>query len=135
MRNRLVPVPERVTAFLQATPAGREALPEAIRGWMKATLGEAPPVDAWDGADLPPHLVVNVRVVDAAGKELGSGRDLAALRAQLGEAAQMTFAATGQRLRAEGTAQLGRRRPAGVADARPQGPARDRLPGAGRRRG
>ena len=26
---------------------------------------------------MPPHLAVNVRVVDAAGKELGMGRDLA----------------------------------------------------------
>jgi ATP-dependent helicase HrpA len=102
LRNRLVPVPDRVTAFLQATPAGREPLPEAIRGWMKATLGDAPPVEAWDGADLPPYLVVNVRVVDAAGKELGSGRDLAALRAQLGEAAQMTFAATGSAFERKG---------------------------------
>jgi ATP-dependent helicase HrpA len=95
LRNRLVPVPERVTAFLEATPAGREPLPQAIRGWLKAALGEAPPVDAWDGLELPAHLAVLVRVVDAADKELGSGRDLAALRAQLGEAAQMTFAAGG----------------------------------------
>jgi ATP-dependent helicase HrpA len=38
---------------------------------------------------------MNVRVVDAAGAELASGRDLAALRSQLGQAAQMTFAAAG----------------------------------------
>jgi len=36
-----------------------------------------------------------VRVVDAGGSELATGRDLAALRAQLGEAAQMSFAASG----------------------------------------
>ncbi|HEX4885803.1 MAG TPA: ATP-dependent RNA helicase HrpA [Casimicrobiaceae bacterium] len=95
LRNRLVPVPDRVTAFLEATPAGREPLADAIRGWMKATLGESPPVDAWDGLALPPHLAINVRVIDAAGRELGSGRDLAALRGQLGQAAQMTFAAGG----------------------------------------
>jgi len=95
LRNRLVPVPERVTAFLEATPAGREPLPEAIRGWMKATLGDAPAADAWDGLELPAHLAILVRVVDAADRELAAGRDLAALRAQLGEAAQMTFAASG----------------------------------------
>jgi ATP-dependent helicase HrpA len=44
---------------------------------------------------LPSHLVCNVRVVDAAGVELASGRDLPALRAQLGEAAQLSFAQVG----------------------------------------
>jgi ATP-dependent helicase HrpA len=94
-RNRLVPLPEHVTAFLEEVPPGHERLAEAIRGWLKKRLGDAPPADAWDGAAMPPHLAMNVRVVDAAASELASGRDLAALRAQLGEAAQMTFAAAG----------------------------------------
>jgi len=38
-----------------------------------------------------------LRVVDAGGAELAMGRDLAALRAQLGEAAQLSFAASGAR--------------------------------------
>ena len=42
--------------------------------------------------ELPPHLLVNVVVVDESGPELASGRTLAALRAQLGEAAQLSFA-------------------------------------------
>ncbi|MEP7329133.1 MAG: DUF3418 domain-containing protein, partial [Betaproteobacteria bacterium] len=41
---------------------------------------------------LPPHLQVHVVVVDAAGQELAAGRDLAALRTQLGQAAQLSFA-------------------------------------------
>jgi ATP-dependent helicase HrpA len=45
----------------------------------------------WDNIDLPQHLRMNFRVVDEAGRELASGRDLAALRTQLGEAAQLTF--------------------------------------------
>ncbi|GIK87872.1 MAG: ATP-dependent helicase [Betaproteobacteria bacterium] len=94
-RNRLVPLAERVTAFLEAAPQGREPLPEAIRAWLASTLGDAPPVDAWDDARLPEHLAMNVAVVDAAGQELASGRDLAALRARLGEAAQLSFAAGG----------------------------------------
>jgi ATP-dependent helicase HrpA len=35
-----------------------------------------------------------VRVIDAAGKELGAGRDLRALKGQFGEAAQLTFSAS-----------------------------------------
>jgi ATP-dependent helicase HrpA len=37
---------------------------------------------------------MNFRVVDEAGRELAAGRDLAALRTQLGQAAQLTFATT-----------------------------------------
>jgi len=38
---------------------------------------------------------MNFRVVDEAGRELAAGRDLAALKAQLGQAAQLTFADAG----------------------------------------
>ena len=95
LRNRLVPVPEAVTAFLEATVAGAEPLPDAIRGYLRARLGEALPVDAWDAIELPAHLQMNFRVVDAAGCELGSGRDLGRLRAELGEAAQLSFQEAG----------------------------------------
>ncbi len=94
-RNRLIPLPEFVTSFLEHATPGEVPLSEAIRGWLKQRLNDTPPPDVWDPVSMPAHLAINVRVVDAAGKELGLGRDLARLRAQLGEAAQMTFAATG----------------------------------------
>jgi ATP-dependent helicase HrpA len=95
LRNRLIPLPEHVTAFLEATPAGRAPLPEALRDWLKARLPDAPSPEAWNEASLPPHLLLNLQVIDAAGKVLATGRSLPALRAQLGEAAQMSFAAAG----------------------------------------
>ena len=94
-RNRLIPLHEVVTAFLVDTPPNAEPLPEAIRGWIRQRLGDAPPADAWETQALPPHLLVNIRVVDASGRELGLDRDLGKLRQRLGEAAQMTFAASG----------------------------------------
>jgi ATP-dependent helicase HrpA len=94
-RHRLVPLAPQVTAFLERAAPGREALPDAIRAWLRDTLGEAPPANAWDATPLPDHLAVNVVVVDADGKELGAGRDLAALRERLGEAAKASFAASG----------------------------------------
>ncbi|HQR11924.1 MAG TPA: ATP-dependent RNA helicase HrpA [Casimicrobiaceae bacterium] len=103
-RNRLIPLPEVVTAFLESSFGSNAAsspahpvtpLPQALRGYLRERLGESPPVDVWDGVDMPAHLIVNVRVVDAAGGELAMGRDLAQLRGQLGEAAQMSFAAGG----------------------------------------
>ena len=48
--------------------------------------------DAWDEAKVPAHLLMNYRIVDDAGRELATGRDLEALKAQLGQAAQLTFA-------------------------------------------
>ncbi len=41
-RNRLIPLPEVVTAFLTATPPADASLPEAIRAYLKIRLGEAP---------------------------------------------------------------------------------------------
>ncbi len=98
-RNRVTPAAEVVTAFLEASERDTQAagidLADALRAFLRTRLGELPPADVWDGAEPPAHLRVNVRVVDASGKELGQGRDLALLRAQLGEAAQLSFASAG----------------------------------------
>jgi ATP-dependent helicase HrpA len=101
-RNRLVPLPDAVTAVLDAVPFGAGALTDALASFVKARTGEAVAMSAWDSTLLPPHLVCSLRVVDAAGRELASGRDLAALRAQLGEAAQLSFAQAGPPLERRG---------------------------------
>ncbi len=102
LRNRLVPLPDAVTAFLEAVPFARGPLPDALRDYLKARLGEAPPASTWDGMAVPPHLLCSLRVVDAAGKELAVGRDPDALRAQLGEAAKLSFAHAGPALERRG---------------------------------
>ena len=94
-RNRLIPLAEVVTAFLEAATDTGVPLPDALRAWLRVRLGDAPAPEVIDGIELPPFLHINVLVVDAAGKELAEGRDLAVLRTQLGEAAQMTFAGSG----------------------------------------
>ncbi len=94
-RSRLVPVPEAVTAFLEATEAGVLPLEDAIRAHLRTRLGMDLGADAWAALELPAHLRMNFVVVDAAGRELGSGRDLAELRAALGEAAQLSFQEAG----------------------------------------
>ncbi len=96
-RNRLTPVPEVVTAFLDVVAARAEPetrpIDEALRAFCTARLADALPANVWDAAPVPAHLQMNVRVVDGAGAELAQGRDLAQLRVQLGEAAQLSFAA------------------------------------------
>ncbi|MEP6656560.1 MAG: ATP-dependent RNA helicase HrpA [Betaproteobacteria bacterium] len=97
-RNRLVPLPEVVTAFLEQEPDFDILLTDALREFIRKRLGDAPPRDAWEALVLPPHLAINIQVVDAAGKELAQGRDLSALRAQLGEAAALSFVEEGPAL-------------------------------------
>jgi ATP-dependent helicase HrpA len=100
-RNRLLPVPEVVTAFLEQHQDLRP-LRTALRAFVANRLGAPLPPEAWESDMPPPHLRFNVRVVDAAGQELAAGRDLSALRAQLGDAAQLDFAAAGPALERKG---------------------------------
>jgi ATP-dependent helicase HrpA len=97
-RRHLVPPTQHVTAFLEAGDPGTGnraagSLTAAVARYAHRASGEPVPADTWDGIKLPAHLVMNYRVVDEAGRELAVGRDLAALKDQLGQAAQLTFAA------------------------------------------
>jgi ATP-dependent helicase HrpA len=108
-RQRLTPLTEVVTAFLEAetsdsstrssTPGETKDAPgglaDMLRAFCARRLGATLPSDVWDAAQMPTHLRVNICVVDAKGRELGSDRDLPALKAKLGEAAQLTFSAAG----------------------------------------
>ena len=91
-RNRVVPVPDFVSQFQGSLPDRATALPAALLAFLAARMAEAPPADLFSAIELPAHLRVGIVVVDAAGQELATGRDLAALRAQLGQAAQLSFA-------------------------------------------
>ena len=104
------PPPEHVTAFLRNAGSGagqrrirRQRLPEALARFVQraASASRCPP-DVWDGAELPPHLRMNFRVVDEAGRELAVGRDLAALKgaARPGGAAHVRHGRAGHRERA-----------------------------------
>ena len=68
------------------------SLTAALTRYAQRKIGAPIPSDAWEKVDIPPHLAMNYRVIDDAGRELATGRDLAALQAQLGQAAQLTFA-------------------------------------------
>ncbi len=89
-RRPLIPLPDTVTAFLSSEKPGEKMLAEALGGWIRRKTGADIHPDDWKG-DLPAHLVMNFSVVDDGGQELASGRDLVALRAQLGAAARITY--------------------------------------------
>ena len=92
-RRLCVPVPEFATKMLVALDKAsrEEALLPQLALAVSRGAGQPVPADEFAQKDLPPHLQMNFKIVDDAGQELAQGRDLIALRAQLGEAAQMTF--------------------------------------------
>jgi ATP-dependent RNA helicase HrpA len=92
-RSRVPPGQAFVTSFLGEAPRRGQSLADALRGFIADRLQATLPADVWDGREMPAHLCMNVRVTDDGGRELATGRDLDALREQLGEAAQLTFTA------------------------------------------
>lgn len=89
-RRVCVPVPDFVTAFLQANPAAEGALLPKLAAYIQQRTGLKLGMDDWQG-DLPEHLCMNFRVVDDKNRELGMGRNWNTLKQQLGHAAQLTF--------------------------------------------
>jgi ATP-dependent helicase HrpA len=98
IRTRLVPVPEHVTRFLEglSSPRRQGSGPGTVRDEVLAfasqVAGERLDAGVFSKDDIPPHLRMNIRVVDEAKRELAMGRDLAELRRRLGQAASLTLA-------------------------------------------
>ena len=70
---------------------GLHSLTSALTKYAHRKIGAPISTEDWEKADIPPHLKMNYRVVDDTGRELAMGRDLAKLKAELGQAAQLTF--------------------------------------------
>ncbi len=95
LRRHAVPLPEYAQGFVDrhakdlAAPGKSlvEALIDDLRDERSVTA--APP--DFKPEQLPAHLTMNFKVVDEHGRQLGMGRSLAALRAELGQEAQKTF--------------------------------------------
>ncbi len=92
-RRHLTPPTEHVTRFLETEGAAHGAFGDAVARYASRASGAPLAREDAAGIDYPPHLRCNYRVVDESGRELAQGRDLAALKSQLGEAAQLTFGA------------------------------------------
>ena len=113
----LMPLPDVVTAFLEAMPFGEAAAARCVaRVRSTQQLAEAPPVDAAARRSSCRRISRSTSASSTPrARSSRSGRDLAELRAQLGEAAQLSFAAAGPAFERKGLQQLGLRRPAGDA--------------------
>jgi len=95
-RRHLTPPTEHVTRFLEIEGAAQGAFADALARYATRAAGVALAKEEAAAIDYPLHLRCNFRVVDESGRELASDRDLVALKAQLGEAAQLTFSSGAQ---------------------------------------
>jgi ATP-dependent helicase HrpA len=90
-RSRLVPLPEAAAAFVQETPFAQGNLMEALLHAVRERTQLPVQRNDFKLEQLPPHLFMNFRVVDEHGRQLGMGRQLAALKAELGGQARSAF--------------------------------------------
>ena len=91
LRKHLVPVSQIVTPVMEHLEPGAAPLTAALSDALSRVTGVDVPQDAWSSADLPAFLRMNFKVIDEHGGELAMGRDLAALRAELGIKARRQF--------------------------------------------
>ena len=92
-RSRLLPLPEFADAFIEAAPFGEGSLVDALLGAAREKSGLDLKRADFKQEQLAPHLLMNLRVVDESGRQLGTGRHLAALKAELGGQARSAFQA------------------------------------------
>ncbi|MBN6152423.1 ATP-dependent RNA helicase HrpA [Xanthomonas sp. AmX2] len=103
-RRNYVPAPDFARAFYEAFPQpGADDIRGELARFLQRATGAAVAALDFDEAALEPHLRMNLRLRDDAGKVLAESRDLDALRARFGERAGQAFAArAGREMAAEG---------------------------------
>jgi ATP-dependent helicase HrpA len=92
-RSRLVPLPDYAAAFVEAVEFGQGSLLDVLLKHVRdKTQLDVKRAD-FKLEQVPPHLLMNFRVNDEHGRQLGTGRHLAALKAELGGQARSAFQA------------------------------------------
>ncbi len=100
IRSQIVPVPDTVSEFIGhihqregMNDLGKAEMPliEAMSKFLREAKRMDIDADAWDMARLPPHLLMNFRIVDADGKELAMSRHFSELKAQFADASRTVF--------------------------------------------
>lgn len=92
-RSRLVPLPAYADEFVASVPFAQGALLDALLKEVRERTQLAVQRNDFKQEQLPAHLLMNFRIVDEHGRQLGMGRNLAALKAELGGQARSAFQA------------------------------------------
>ncbi|MGY1806662.1 ATP-dependent RNA helicase HrpA [Blastococcus sp. SYSU D00669] len=101
VRRALVPIPDRVRAVLPHIDPGEPLLP-ALERELRRAAGVVVPPDAWQPDQVPGHLRATFRVLDDAQRPLATGKDLAALKAQVTPQARASLARAASELERTG---------------------------------
>jgi ATP-dependent helicase HrpA len=92
-RGRLQPMAEFVAEFIELNPFGEGALMDVLLKAVRERTQLAVQRNDFKLDMLQPHLFMNFRIVDEHGRQLGMGRHLASLKAELGGQARSAFQA------------------------------------------
>ena len=92
-RSRLVPLPEFVAEFVATHDFAQGELLEVLLKAVKERTQIAVQRNDFKLETLSPHHFMNFRVVDEHGRQLGTGRNLATLKSELGGQARSAFQA------------------------------------------
>ncbi|MEQ1532856.1 MAG: DUF3418 domain-containing protein [Sideroxydans sp.] len=82
LRRNCVPVPEFAAFFAGSVKPSDTPLLQALARFIREQRQIDVPPDAFRLEQLPPHLLMNFRVVDEHGRQLGMSRNFAALRGE-----------------------------------------------------
>lgn len=143
-RSRLVPLPDYADDFAERARAagtyGGGSLLEALLKDVRAKTQIDVKRNDFKLETVPPHLFMNFRVVDEHGRQLGTGRNLAGLKAEWGGQARSAFqalaklkttpAAPATTQAAPSTARRGERPTASARPAEPPAPVAPAPPAA-----
>ena len=88
LRHRLGPLEEFAAEFSAAEAPSDASLAAALARYIRAERNLEVPLDAFRPDSAPAHLHMNFRVLDDAGRQLGMGRNLAALKQEFSAHAQ-----------------------------------------------
>lgn len=94
IRRNCVPLPDYAAGFLTRTQNGTPqsiGFVDALAADVRSETGLPCQPSDFKTEGLPQHLILNFKVIDEHGRQLALGRNLAQLRAELGEEAQATF--------------------------------------------
>jgi ATP-dependent helicase HrpA len=92
-RSRLVPLPDFVSEFVATHDFAQGELLEVLLKAVKERTQIAVQRGDFKLETLSPHHFMNFRIVDEHGRQLGVGRNLAALKSELGGQARSAFQA------------------------------------------
>jgi ATP-dependent helicase HrpA len=98
LRTKFVPIPDTARAVARAMPFAYGPLIDRLSQQLGKIAGTPISPRDFDQTDLPKNMRMNFRIIDDQNREVATGRDLQALRKQLGIAAAASFAtlSTGQ---------------------------------------